>query len=295
MRSDAAVKKLLAARCDELERLAGNAALVVQPSATSADSRPTAATPAAGREGAATGRGDASAEERCIELAWQLEEALAAGRAANAQVEALTDACAAAEQCCKQAQARADELEAAAQGSAALAEEAAARALSERKVLSKEVKQQRKDLVAAAAAREAAEAACGQAALHAATAVATVFQSRLSSTLREAAALRRRLCEATIEQLGAEPGTDPLELLALCDARAVALQAEAQLLVRIADAAPMTEPQTEAAAHAAELVEGQVREALAGLLSDQASLRRRVNSLLRTQLAPPEFSTPRKR
>jgi hypothetical protein len=158
-------------------------------------------------------------------------------------------------------------------------------------VLAKEVKQQRRDLAVAVEARAAAEAACESTAAAAAASAAAAFQTRLCASLREAAALRRRLGEATVEHMGAEngAGSEPLELLALCDARTVALQAEAQLLCRIADAPAERAP-------AAESLEGQVRELLAELLSDTVVLRRRVNQLLRAQLAavPPETPTRRR-
>lgn len=284
LRSDAAVKRLLAARCDELEKRLAD---FVQGGQAGGGAGARAEPPTA--DAAPPVRG--SAEERSVELAWRLEEALAAGRAAQTQSAAHAEACVAAELRCETAAARISELEAALESCSAAADEAASRALAERKVLAKEVKQQRRDLAVAVEARAAAEAACESTATAAAASAAAAFQTRLCASLREAAALRRRLGEATVEHMGAEngAGSEPLELLALCDARTVALQAEAQLLCRIADAPAERAP-------AAESLEGQVRELLAELLSDTVVLRRRVNQLLRAQLAaaPPETPTRRR-
>jgi hypothetical protein len=67
---------------------------------------------------------------------------------------------------------------------------------------------------------------------------------------------------------------DPLELLAVSDSRVALLAAEAQLLGR----------SNEQASDASSDAEVQVRETLCALLSDNASLRKRVNSLLRATL-----------
>jgi len=274
------VKRLLAARCDELEvRLAA----VGQPSGPPEEARP--ARPVGSPRGAAAGSADV--DERCVELAWRLEEALAAGRAAQVHATVQAEQLAAAEQRSAAASARVCELESLLEAGAAAAEEAAERALAERKVLAKEVKQKRRDLAASVEARATADAAAASAAAAATASASSAFQVRIGASLREAAALRRRLREATVEHVGsAEAGGDPLELLALCDARVVALQAEAQLLGRNSDAPPGNERGSAAAAMAAEVTEGQVRECLAELISDQVVLRRRVNQLLRAQLTP---------
>ena len=85
------------------------------------------------------------------------------------------------------------------------------------------------------------------------------------------------MVEASVERLASaeEAAGDPLELLAVSDSRVALLAAEAQLLGRSSD-------QGDGASEAdAEVL---VRETLSELLSDNASLRKRVNSLLRATL-----------
>ena len=262
LRSDAAVKRLLAARVDELERVA----------AAPASQQPPA--------------------EDVVALAWQVEESKAALRvveaargeeaAARARAERRAEE---AEQREQAARAECDAAAAARQASGAGAAEAEARASMERRVLAKEVKALRRDLLAAQAARDAALAGLSDsqaaAARTSAEQAAAAVRARLAACLRESGALRRRLADASVERLATESrdATDPLELLCASDSRTSALMAEAQLIGRTVGAQA-----GEAEAPCADAAEALVREALSELLCDAASLRVKVNSLLRAAL-----------
>jgi hypothetical protein len=102
---------------------------------------------------------------------------------------------------------------------------------------------------------------------------------QLARSLREATLVRERMAEASVEHLASveEKAVDPLELLAVSDSRVALLAAEAQLLGR-------SNPDDAVSSVEAHDAEVQVRETLCALLSDNASLRKRVNSLLRATL-----------
>ena len=282
LRSDEAVKSLLSRRVDELERrLEG----------TSADVVPAGAVPAVGRRPQGTPGPDVAdeAEQRCVSLAWQLEEARAALLASESARAERAAACASAEQRVSvlQAEAAAAVARAEAAGAAlvqerTLALEVSARHAGERKTLVREVKSLRRDLDAASAtaatvAREAAGAAAG------------AIAAQLAQCLREATLVRERMAEASVERMASasaeEVAADPLELLGVSDARVALLAAEAQLLGRSSQESS-SEPD---AAQDAEVL---VRETLCALLSDNASLRKRVNSLLRATLGNASTGPP---
>jgi len=153
----------------------------------------------------------------------------------------------------------------------------------ERKVLAREVKALRKDLAAAIAARDSAQEALSEAERMAtqrgAVQAASAINAALVTFLREASALRARLADATVERLStagdAARNADPLELLAVSDNRISLLLAEAQLLGR-GDGASGDSASTD--------VTLAVREACAELVTDNASLRLKINSLLRAAL-----------
>ena len=278
LRSDAAVKKLLSQRVEELERAAAAAARSTVRGerpvvcATEADATPAQAVLATDTE---------QAEQRCVSLAWQLEEARAALVASEAARAERAAACESAEQRASKlrveaeaAATRAEAAEAALVQERALAHEASARHASERKTMCREIKSLRRDLASAQDAAVAASTEAGRAA-------AGVISTQLARCLREATLVRERMVEASVESLASaeEAAIDPLELLATSDSRVALLAAEAQLLGRSStpgDGAGETE-----AGHEAEV---QVRETLCALLSDNASLRKRVNSLLRATL-----------
>ena len=298
LRSDAAVKALLSRRVDELERRlkelgggeeharAGQSSLAqvgdhsVAGAGEASGSAAKPAAVAAPAAGAAPVFDADQAEQRCVSLAWQLEEAraaLAAGEAARAELSA---ACASAEQraraledAAKAATTRAEAAEAMLVQEQSLAREASSRHAGERKTMCREIKSLRRDLTAA---QTTAEAAATAAAATAAGAIA----KQLARSLREATLVRERMAEASVEQLASveEKAVDPLELLAVSDSRVALLAAEAQLLGR---SNPDDAVSSVEAAHDAEV---QVRETLCALLSDNASLRKRVNSLLRATL-----------
>ena len=271
VRSDAAIKRFLASRVDELERQLAEAGGGALPSPT-----PSAAGPPS-----------IGAEERAMDLAWRLEDASAQLRQMEAALAQERRARVASEQRAEQAEA--DVLAARASIVAAPqqpqedANEASERAALERKVLAREVKSLRKDLAAATSARDSAHDALAEterlAAQRGAKQAAGVVNTRLSGCLREARALRHRMADATVERLSTEEGAtavaDPLEMLSISDSRLGLLLAEAQLLGR-GEGAAGDDPTSD--------VELQVREALAELVTDNASLRMKNNSLLRACL-----------
>lgn len=229
------------------------------------------------------------AEQRCVSLAWRLEEARAALVASEAALAEKTSACSSAEQRAgtlqmeaEAATARAEAAEAALVQERALAQETSARHAGERKTMSREIKSLRRDLAsaqtcAAAASTEAVNAAVGG------------IAAQLSHCLREATLVRERMAEASVERMASAEETvvDPLELLAVSDSRVALLAAEAQLLGRSNNQNDAT-----SAADATHDAEVQVREALCALLSDNASLRKRVNSLLRATLGNAAAAAP---
>ena len=271
VRSDAAIKRFLASRVDELEaQLAG----------AGGDALPSPSPSAAGPP-------STSAEERAMDLAWRLEEASAQLRQMEASLAQERQARVASERRAEQAEA--DALAArsapvvAPQQPQEDANEASERAALERKVLAREVKSLRKDLAAANSARDSAHDALAEterlAAQRGAKQVAGAVNTRLGGCLKEARALRHRMADATVERLSTEEGAaaaaDPLEMLAISDSRLALLLAEAQLLGR-GDGASSDEATSD--------VELAVREALAELVTDNASLRMKNNSLLRAVL-----------
>jgi hypothetical protein len=278
LRSEAAVKALLARRVDELEHRMEQLSAAAGASAAPHD---------AARAACVAGGGDGEDAERCVAAQWELEEARSALRASEAACASQAAAFNSAERNAAAAQAvaasageQAEALRAELLRDRAVAEEASARAAAERRLLAKEVKNLRRDLAAATAlsASTAAEsAAAGRASVG----------DRLTGCLREANTLRDRLAEATVEHLAAEQGagapadrsSDPLELLAVSDARVALLTAEAQLLCRCTDARGEAD-----AGGAAADAEGRVREVLSALLSDNTQLRRQCNGLLRALL-----------
>ncbi len=277
LRSDAAVKALLARRVDELEQRIHQQSAAVSASAAPLD----AAHPARAAVGA-----DVEDAERCVAAQWELEEARSALRASEAACAWRAAACEGAERLAAAAQGEAasartqvEALRAELLRDRAAAEEASARAAAERRLLAKEVKALRRELAAAAASSAAVAA-------ESAAAGRAVVGGRLTGCLREANALRDRLAEATVEHLAAEQSagaaaehsSDPLELLAVSDARVALLTAEAQLLCR-SDARGDAD-----AGGAAADAEGQVREVLSALLADNTTLRRQCNGLLRAML-----------
>jgi hypothetical protein len=291
LRSDAAVNKLLARRVDELERRLEEHSLTPAVPAAAGEPQELPAAPSRAEQVQGVPAADAAqsraeqvqgvpaadaeqAEQRCVSLAWQLEEARAALAASEAACAERAAACASAEQRASASQdeaqaaaARAEAADAALVQERALAQEASARHAGERKTMSREIKALRRDLASAQAAAASASAEAGHAA---AGAVAT----QLSRCLREATLVRERMVEASVERLASAEQTavDPLELLAVSDSRVALLAAEAQLLGR-------SSSQGDGASEAdAEVL---VRETLGVLLSDNASLRKRVNSLLR--------------
>ena len=171
------------------------------------------------------------AEQRCVSLAWQLEEAraaLVAGEAARAE---LCAACASAElracaseDAAKAATMRAEAAEAMLAQEQSLACEASSRHASERKTMCREIKSLRRDLTATQTTAEAAAAA-------AASTAAGAIAKQLARSLREATLVRERMAEASVEHLASveEKAVDPLELLAVSDSRVALLAAEAQL------------------------------------------------------------------
>ena len=293
LRSDVAVKALLSRRVDELERRLkelGNVDAHTKaghgPEAGGAgEASGSAALPAAG---VAPGVDVEQAEQRCLSLAWQLEEARAAMTAGEAARAELSAACASAEQrarsfedAAKAATTRAEAAEAMLAHEQSMAREASARHAGERKTMCREIKSLRRDLTAA---QTSAEAAAASAASTAAGAIAM----QLARSLREATLVRERMAEASVEHLASveEKAVDPLELLAVSDSRVALLAAEAQLLGR---SNPEDAVSSVEAAHDAEV---QVRETLCALLSDNASLRKRVNSLLRATLGNGAAAAP---
>ena len=303
LRSDAAVKALLSRRVDELElrlKELGNDDTSGHAGPTQAGS-PTvvgdgnasgSAAPAAGTvpgldagldhgqlQGMPAVDAD-QAEQRCVSLAWQLEEVRAAMTASEEARAELSAACASAEQRARAlkdeadaATTRAEAAEAMLAQEQSLSREASARHAGERKTMCREIKSLRRDLAAAQASTAETSAA-------AASAAAGAIATQLARSLREATLVRERMAEASVEHLASveEQAVDPLELLAVSDSRVALLAAEAQLLGR---SNPDDEASSAEAAHDAEV---QVRETLCALLSDNASLRKRVNSLLRATL-----------
>lgn len=263
-------------------------------------------------------------EESRTAMAWELEEArttLARERGGQAGLdEAARRAEAravAAEEAAAAARAEAEEARAEVKAAADAKAELEARAHREKKVLSKEIRSLRKSL------EEAAENNA-QAALVSANERARSRAAVLSAALRETSVLRQRLVECAVERLAEEQSqqvaaagavdavavdsangggsgggsgpTDPLELLSVSDMRVGCLLAEAQLLTRGGDDGAGAAGGAgagvglrrsglgpgEAAAAAAE---EEVRRVLAELLTDNAQLRKGVNSLLRNALA----------
>jgi hypothetical protein len=291
LRSDVAVKSLLSRRVDELERRLkelGNGVEQTKPeqsgvlpaddprAAGVGEASGSAAFPAAS---AAPGVDAEQAEQRCVSLAWQLEEARAAMTAGEAARAELSAACASAEQrvrsledAAKAATTRAEAAEAMLAQEQSLAREASARHAGERKTMCREIKSLRRDLAAAQTSTEAAAAAS-------ASMAAGAIAMQLARSLREATLVRERMAEASVEHLASveEKAVDPLELLAVSDSRVALLAAEAQLLGR-------SNPDDAVSSVEAHDAEVQVRETLCALLSDNASLRKRVNSLLRATL-----------
>ena len=276
MRSDKAVNKLLSQRVDELERQLRERGGLPVPAAK-ADAVQVQAVPATDAD---------QAEQRCVSLAWQLEEARAALVASEAARAERSTACESAVQRASTLQAeaeaatrRAEAAEAALAQERALAQEASARHVGERKTMCREIKSLRRELASAQASAEAASTEAGRAA---ASAIAT----QLARCLREATLVRERMAEAAVESLASaeETAADPLELLAVSDSRVALLTAEAQLLGRSSLGAPDAPGDGAGQADAAHEAEVQVRETLCALLSDNASLRKRVNSLLRATL-----------
>jgi len=199
LRSDAAVKKLLSDRCDELE------ARILELTAGGGAGGGSAAAAAAPGEQRAASTQPGDVDERITDLQWRLEEALAEHRAAQ--------------QVSWEQAARADE---------ALAENARLRSLlqasetatAEAQTLAQaaaqEVQSVTRERDAAIAACEEAEAATTAVAANAASASLASVQSRLKACLREADTLRQRLSDDS-----------------LTDGRAAALVAESQLLGRV--------------------------------------------------------------
>jgi hypothetical protein len=266
VRSDSAIKRFLASRVDELEAQLAEAGGGGAPSAA--------------------GPPSTSSEERAMDLAWRLEEASAQLRQMEASLAQERQARVASERRAEQAEA--DALAArsapvvAPQQPQEDANEASERAALERKVLAREVKSLRKDLATANSARDSAHDALAEterlAAQRGAKQAAGAVNTRLGGCLKEARALRHRMADATVERLSTEEGAaaaaDPLEMLAISDSRLALLLAEAQLLGR----------GDQTVDEATSDVELAIREALAELVTDNASLRMKNNSLLRAVL-----------
>ena len=272
VRSDAAIKQLLASRVDELEQaLAAQDAVRPSQSAGGGEGPPASGAP--------------SEEERAIDNAWRLEESQAQIRRLETALGQEKEARIIAEQRVQQAESSTNVSPAApvSQPPQPDPNEASERAALERKVLAREVKALRKDLAAAIAARDSAQEALSEAERMAtqrgAVQAASAINAALVTFLREASALRARLADATVERLStagdAARNADPLELLAVSDNRISLLLAEAQLLGR-GDGASGDSASTD--------VTLAVREACAELVTDNASLRLKINSLLRAAL-----------
>lgn len=272
VRSDAAIKQFLASRVDELEQaLAAQGAVRPSQSAGGGKGPPASGAP--------------SEEERAIDNAWRLEESQAQIRRLETALAQEKEARIIAEQRVQQAESSTNVSPASpvSQPPQPDPNEASERAALERKVLAREVKALRKDLASAIAARDSAQEALSEAERMAtqrgAVQAASAINAALVTCLREASALRARLADATVERLStagdAARNADPLELLAVSDNRISLLLAEAQLLGR-GDGASGDSASTD--------VTLAVREACAELVTDNASLRLKINSLLRAAL-----------
>lgn len=325
VRADAAVNRLLAARVDALEHQLAQAMAQAQPARTETDAGGAGAAAAGGGDLAAAAAGNdgrvggaphhahaagcgvdsgapgapasggaaAAASPRgcggAAEAAWEaLEARAAADAAARDRDDALRLARAAAARAhTADAAAAAARAEAAAAGERCAAEAAALR--GERDAALSDARSLRARLDAAfaevRAAEEAREGERERVAAEAEAGARAGLAARFASSLAEAAALRRRLGECSVESMaaadaalhgaGGERASTPLARLALSDGRVAALSAEAQLLGRTPP--PGAQPGDEAAAAA----EAGVREALSGALRDSCALHKRCNSLLR--------------